>query len=144
MGNDVIKLAQQTFSYRSTWKSQLNYTPLPPPERFAIGGRHSVRGFDPQHPLPLTADRGWLLRQELGLPLGSSGQTLYLGIDYGGVGGSNSEFIDGGKWLAGGLIGWRGQFQGFSYDLFIGKPFKKPKGFTRAHSVTGFSLTYQI
>ncbi|WP_240364233.1 ShlB/FhaC/HecB family hemolysin secretion/activation protein [Pseudomonas syringae] len=76
-------LSDQRLRYIGSWRSQWNRTPLVPQDRFSIGGRYSVRGFDGEN--ILSADRGWTLRNELGLALGQTGQELYTGIDYGEV-----------------------------------------------------------
>src|SRR5690606_6862108 len=69
----------QQWRYSGTWRGQWNKTPLVPQDRFAIGGRYSVRGFDGE--VSLTGERGWLLRNEMGLVLGG-GQMAYVGLDH--------------------------------------------------------------
>ena len=59
-----------------SWRAQWNRTPLAPQDRFSIGGRYTVRGFDGE--LTLMGERGWVLRNEIGLPVGA-GQELYAG-----------------------------------------------------------------
>jgi hemolysin activation/secretion protein len=41
-----FKLGEQSLRYNASWRAQWNYTPLVPQDRFAIGGRYTVRGFD--------------------------------------------------------------------------------------------------
>lgn len=132
-----FELAQQRLRYTSTWRAQWNRTPLVPQDRFSIGGRYTVRGFDGEN--ILSAERGWLIRNDLGLALGRSGQELYLGLDYGEVGGSSSEWLLG-QHLAGAVVGLRGGYKAFSYDLFWGQALDKPDGFKTADSTTGFNL----
>lgn len=132
-----FELAGQRLRYTSAWRAQWNRTPLVPQDRFSIGGRHSVRGFDGEN--ILSAERGWLTRNDLGLALGQSGQELYLGLDYGEVGGSSTEWLLG-KHLAGAVIGLRGGYKAFSYDIFWGQALDKPDGFKTADSTTGFNL----
>jgi len=96
-----------------------------------------VRGFDGEN--LLSADRGWLIRNDLGLALGGSGQALYLGADYGEVSGPSSAFLAG-KRLAGVVLGLRGGYKRFSYDIFAGQPLSKPEGFKTADTTTGFNL----
>ena len=74
-------LGEQRLRYNGSWRGQWNKTPLIVQDRFSIGGRYTVRGFDGE--LTLSSERGWVLRNELGLALGRSGQELYLGFDYG-------------------------------------------------------------
>jgi hemolysin activation/secretion protein len=132
-------LGSQLFRYSATYRAQWNSTPLVPQDRFSIGGRYSVRGFDGE--VTLSAERGWLLRNDLGLALGDTGQELYLGFDYGHVGGSSAEFLLG-THLAGAVLGLRGGYKGFHYDVFAGTPISKPDGFEAGRSV-GFNLVYQ-
>ncbi|WP_095597559.1 ShlB/FhaC/HecB family hemolysin secretion/activation protein [Pseudomonas sp. PIC25] len=134
-------LNDQRLRYSGEWRAQWNRTPLVPQDRFAIGSRYTVRGFDGEN--LLSADRGWLIRNDLGLALGQSGQELYLGLDYGEVGGQSSELLIG-KRLAGGVIGLRGGYRSLSYDLFWGQPIKKPDGFQTADTTSGFNLTWSF
>ncbi|MCB5183821.1 ShlB/FhaC/HecB family hemolysin secretion/activation protein [Methylobacillus gramineus] len=132
---------KQALRYSANIRAQSNLTPLTPQDRFAIGSRYTVRGFDGQ--LSLSADRGWFIRNDLSAMLGQSGQALYLGLDYGEVGGQSSDLLIG-KQLAGAVLGFRGGFNGFSYDLFLGQPIKKPNGFETAKTVAGFNLNWSF
>jgi hemolysin activation/secretion protein len=96
-----------------------------------------VRGFDGE--TTLSAERGWLLRNELGAALGNSGQQAYLGLDYGEVSGPSSELLAG-KALAGAVVGLRGNLKQLQYDLFLGTPLHKPDNFKTASTTVGFSL----
>jgi hemolysin activation/secretion protein len=134
-----FQLAQQNLRYLGALRAQWNDTPLVPQDRFAIGGRYSVRGFDGN--MMLSADRGWTLRNDIGLLLGASGQELYLGLDYGEVGGQSSRYLIGTR-LAGTALGLRGNLLGGSYDIFVGQPIKKPEGFRTANTTAGFNLNW--
>lgn len=123
--------------YNGTLRFQNNYTPLTPQDRFAIGNRYTVRGFDGA--LTLSAERGVFLRNDISAPLGQSNQQLYLGVDYGEVAGPSAEWLLG-KRLAGAVIGLRGGYKSLSYDFFTGQPLKKPDGFQTAHTTAGFNL----
>jgi len=136
-----FKIAEQKLRYTATWRFQHNRTPLTPQDRFAIGGRYTVRGFDGKS--SLSAERGWLLRNELSTALGESGQELYVGLDHGEVGGPSSEFLVG-KRLTGAVLGLRGVLKGLQYDLFVGKPIKKPDAFQTADATVGVSLNYSF
>lgn len=137
----------QALQYSGTVRGQWNDTPLTPQDRFSIGNRYTVRGFDGQ--LTLAADRGWLIRNDLSAPIAHSGQAIYIGADYGEVGGQSSENLIG-KYLAGAVVGLRGSCQasgfkllnGFSYDIFLAKPINKPKGFQTHDVAAGFNLNY--
>jgi hemolysin activation/secretion protein len=122
--------------HQLAWRAQWNRTPLAPPDRFAIGGRYTVRGFDGEN--MLSADRGWLLRNDLGLALGS-GTEAYFGLDHGRVGGQAASRLIG-RELAGVVLGLRGNLDSLGYDLFVGRPFKKPDGFITARTTSGFML----
>ncbi len=113
---------------------------MTPQDRFSIGGRWTVRGFDGE--LTLSADRGWYSRNELDWQTPLRGQSLYLGIDYGEVGGRGSDALLG-KHLAGSALGWRGSLKGVSYDLFVGVPLSKPAGFQTSPVTAGFNLYWQ-
>ena len=116
----------QALRYAANLRAQTNFTPLPPQERFAIGNRYTVRGFDGEY--TLSADNGWFIRNDLSALIGETGQAVYVGLDYGEVHGQSSDLLLGTR-LAGAVIGLRGGYGGFSYDCFVGKPLEKPRGF---------------
>lgn len=127
---------RQALRYVAAWRAQWNRTALVPQDRFAIGGRYSVRGFDGE--VSLSGERGWLLRNELGVALGA-GQEFYLGADYGHIGGRAAQWQRGDH-LAGAVLGLRGGALGLNWDFFVGNPLHKPRGFPTAYTTTGFSL----
>ena len=129
----------QRLQYSGTIRGQWNDTPLTPQDRFSIGNRYTVRGFDGQ--TTLAADRGWLLRNDLSVPIAQTGQAFYVGADYGVVGGQSSQLLIG-KYLAGAVVGLRGGYKSVSYDVFVGAPISKPKGFVTDSTTTGFYLGY--
>jgi hemolysin activation/secretion protein len=126
------------FRYTGTWRSQANHTPLIGQDRFAIGGRYTVRGFDGES--SLVAERGWLVRNELAIPLGASTHELYTGLDRGAVGGPSSSKLVG-RSLTGGVVGLRAAVARVQYDVFLGAPIRKPEGFNTARLTSGFSLS---
>lgn len=135
---------RQSMQCSAYLRGQTNYTPLTPQDRFSIGNRFTVRGFDGQQ--TLIADSGWLVRNELSAAIGASGQSIYWGLDYGEVGGQSSEYLIG-KYLAGTVLGMRGglvsdRFGSFSYDMFVGKPINKPQGYQTHDAVAGFSFNF--
>ncbi|QGW84912.1 ShlB/FhaC/HecB family hemolysin secretion/activation protein [Variovorax paradoxus] len=139
--NAPFKLGAQKLRYSGLIRAQWNRTPLMPQDRFAIGGRYTVRGFDGE--TSLMGERGWLIRNDIGwaIPTGSgqSGAELYVGADYGHVGGRST--VDGlGRSLAGAVIGVRGQWSKLSYDFFMGAPIRKPEGYRTARTTFGFNL----
>lgn len=139
--NAPFKLAGEQLRYSALWRAQWNRTPLTPQDRFAIGGRYTVRGFDGEN--SLLGERGWLIRNDLGWALGQSGAELYAGVDYGHIGGPSADWQLGAD-LAGGVIGVRGAFRGLSYDFFVGAPIRKPEGFRTARVTGGFTLNYSF
>jgi len=136
--NQPFKWLSQSLRYQVNLRLQGNDSPLTPQDRFSIGGRYTVRGFDGES--SLTGDNGWLLRQDLGWTLGGSGQELYLGIDAGGVNGQSAEQLAG-KALSGGVIGLRGNFRKLQYDVFVGAPLYQPSGFRTAETSAGFNMS---
>ncbi|WP_347929560.1 ShlB/FhaC/HecB family hemolysin secretion/activation protein [Pseudomonas helvetica] len=136
-----FRLGTQQFRYIGAWRGQWNRSPLIAQDRFSIGGRYSVRGFDGEQ--ILSAERGWTLRNDLGWFVFQSGQELYLGVDYGEVGGHSSQSLSGRR-LAGSVVGVRGGYKQFSYDLFVGQPLIKPSHFETAAVTTGFNLNWSF
>ncbi|MCL1622087.1 ShlB/FhaC/HecB family hemolysin secretion/activation protein [Ralstonia pseudosolanacearum] len=132
-------VASQRLRYTTAWRGQWNRTPLVPQDRFSIGGRYTVRGFDGEN--TLIGDRGWLVRNDLGWTLGNSGQELYVGVDYGEVGGQSARVLIG-QHLAGAVLGLRGGYKGLFWDVFIGTPLSKPEGFRTAHTTAGFNVSW--
>ena len=136
-----FKLGSQALRYSLAGRAQWNRTPLVPQDRFGIGGRYTVRGFDGEN--ILSADRGWLIRNDLDVFLGKSGQAFYLGLDYGEVSGRAAQGLVGTR-LAGAVLGLRGSYKGFYYDIFAGQPIKKPEGFKTADTTAGFNLNWSF
>jgi len=137
--NVPFEIAAQKLRYNAQFRGQWNRSPLVPQDRFSIGGRYTVRGFDGES--TLSAERGWLIRNDLGIALTPIGQELYLGLDHGAVRGPSSDLLLG-KNLTGFVIGLRGGYQGFSYDVFAGQPINKPDGFRTAATTAGFYLSW--
>ena len=133
-----FKLNEQRVRYNTSWRIQQNQTPLTPQDRFVIGGRYTVRGYDGES--VLSAERGWFWRNDLSFALGDSGQEFYAGLDTGQVGGPTSELLVG-KRVTGAVLGLRGAIQKLNYDIFIGAPVSKPDNFKTAGSTVGFSLS---
>ncbi|CAN7756619.1 ShlB/FhaC/HecB family hemolysin secretion/activation protein [Pseudorhodoferax sp. LjRoot39] len=132
-----LQWGTQRLAYTGQVRAQWNRTPLAPPERFGIGGRYTVRGFDGES--SLLAERGWLLRNELAWSLGASGAALYAGLDFGRVGGPSTRHLPG-RSLAGAVLGLRGQHGALGWDLFAGVPLRKPQAMHSSSPSLGFSL----
>lgn len=136
--NIPFVIADHSFRYFGNLRYQQNYTPLVPQDRFNIGGRYTVRGFDGES--VLSADRGWLIRNDIAFAY-TQGHEAYFGVDYGEVDGQASRFLLG-QHLAGEVLGLRGQYKKLNYDLFVGQPLSKPKGFRTGDTVAGFNLSW--
>lgn len=133
-------LGTQPWQWQSSLNVQWNKTPLIAQDRFSIGGRYTVRGFDGE--LSLSGERGWLWRNEVAWNIANKGQSLYLTLDAGRVSGLSEEQL--GHSLVGTVLGLRGGWRGFSYDFFIGKPIHKPQGFRTSNIVSGFNLSFSF
>ncbi len=133
-------LLRQRFHYNVQYQRQLSHTLLTPQEQFAIGNRWTVRGFDGER--TLNADRGWLVRNDIAWATPLPTQELYLGVDYGEVGGNGTQYLAGNH-LAGGAMGLRGKALQVGYDLFASVPFSKPDGFRTDPVSLGFNLNWQ-
>ena len=127
---------KQSFQYSSEWRGQWNHTRLVPQDRFAIGGRYTVRGFDGE--TALIGEHGWLLRNDLSLNLGA-GQATYVAVDTGHIGGPSTR-AQSGHALTGAAIGLRGGWKGLYWDVFVGSALHHPHGFVSAYTTTGFTL----
>ncbi|MDR1647658.1 MAG: ShlB/FhaC/HecB family hemolysin secretion/activation protein [Zoogloeaceae bacterium] len=136
-----FRLIGQSLRYNGLLRAQWNRTPLVPQDRFSIGGRYTVRGFDGES--ILMAERGFLIRNDVSLPFGDGRQEIYAGLDYGRVGGPSTDLLVG-RALTGAVIGWRGTWKTLSWDVFTGAPVKKPDGFATDPITAGFNLTLSL
>lgn len=133
-----FRLNTQSLRYSAGWRAQWNATPLTPQDRFAMGNRYTVRGFDGES--LLIGDRGWLLRQDIGLSVTALGSELYAGVDTGRVDGQSATQL---AWrqLTGAVIGLRGGSGSFAWDVFMGQPVSMPAGFRTADTTGGFYVS---
>ncbi|MFE3970457.1 ShlB/FhaC/HecB family hemolysin secretion/activation protein [Stenotrophomonas sp. YIM B13575] len=134
-----FQLGKQRLRYTAAWRAQWNRTPLSPQDRFAIGGRYTVRGFDGES--SLSGERGWSLRNDLSLGIGG-GQEFYIAADYGRIGGPSAQWQSG-RDLAGMALGLRGSWQQLSWDGFVGSALHKPANFPTDYTTFGFSLAWR-
>lgn len=133
-------ILEHQFRYTTTARLQLNQTNLLPQERFSIGGRYTVRGFDGES--TLMGDRGILFKNELGWLLAGQYKEPYLGIDFGQVGGHSTKRLRE-TFLMGAVIGFKGAWQGLNYDVFYGTSLYKPSRM-ESDDTLGFSLNYMF
>ncbi len=140
-----FQIASEALRYVTSFHGQFTNDQLFYIDDLSIGSRYTVRGFDGE--TLLASERGFFWRNELQIPIGSTGQSFYAGIDYGHVYGQNTAVLAGTQ-LAGAVIGFRGsaaaKFGSFAYDLFAGTPLYKPRIFPTARVTVGFQLTSQF
>jgi len=132
-----FKHGNHAFRYQGQVRAQWNRSVLSPGDRFALGSRYTVRGFDGES--QMAGERGWLIRQDLSMTLGVASHEMYLGLDHGRIGGATGA-PEMGKSLSGVALGWRGLVAGVGYDLFISWPLQQQSGQQQPGSVAGFSL----
>ncbi|MDH0718092.1 ShlB/FhaC/HecB family hemolysin secretion/activation protein [Acinetobacter junii] len=138
-----FKVGQQSLQYLAEWRTQYSKKPLTPQDRFSIGNRYTVRGFDGEQ--TLMADNGFLVRNEISGSIAKLPMQWYSGIDYGEVGGKTAHEPNPllGTSLMGAVAGLRGQvLKSVSYDVFVGTPLKKPDHYKTDNLTTGFSLNW--
>lgn len=138
-----FKVGNQSLQYLAEWRTQHSQKPLTPQDRFSIGNRYTVRGFDGEQ--TLLADNGFLVRNEISGSIFRLPMQWYTGIDYGEVGGKTAYEPNPllGTSLMGAAFGLRGQIlKSVSYDVFVGTPLKKPDHYRTDNVTTGFSLNW--
>lgn len=133
-----FKVGEQKFKLENSVKVQRNKTPLIAQDRFSIGSRYTVRGFDAK--TSLAAEKGILLQNTLNWTIPKTETDVYLGVDYGHVSGPATENLVGTS-LIGAVLGWRGNYKGISFDIFVGRPLRKPSEL-EVGKVFGFNLNY--
>lgn len=126
--------------YNARVNLQYELTPLLPQERFSIGGRYSVRGFDGES--SLMGERGYLISNTLGWILNGTYKEIYFGLDAGQVFGPSTVYLQD-KALVGTTLGVRGFWHGFSYDIFYGLAVHQPQNFN-SKNTAGFALNYSF
>ncbi|WP_432652757.1 ShlB/FhaC/HecB family hemolysin secretion/activation protein [Providencia vermicola] len=136
-----FRVSDQQLRFETQYLRQISDRQLTPQDQFSIGNRWTVRGFDGER--TLSADQGWTLRNTLSWVTPIPNQELYLGADYGEIGG-HGTYRNLGNHLAGGAIGLRGAISAanLSYDLSIGTPFSKPDGFKTDPATFAFSVNW--
>ena len=140
-GQYPFQVAGQNFRYIGQWRSQWAFCRLIFHDRFSIGGRYSVRGYDGN--MSLAADNGFNFRNELGWNVVNSGQELYLAFDVGHVRGPMDEYLLG-RTLSGAAVGLRGAIKGLRYDFFASTPVHRPDKFPGNWLVTGFNVVWNF
>lgn len=140
-GSFPFKLGNLLMSYEPHFIKQYSPDRLTQPDKFTIGNRWTVRGFDGE--TTLYADKGWYQRNDINLNLPSLGMQPYLGFDYGEVSGSDNDYWNG-QHIAGAAIGIRGVKGKIGYDIFAGVPVLKPHEMSVSPYTVGFSLRWEF
>ena len=135
-----LKINSKELTWVNSLKLQHALTPLTPQDRFSIGGRGTVRGFDV---FGLSAEDGLLLKSDLSLKLPWPQQEIYAGVDVGMVSGNSAQYLVG-KSLAGLTLGYKGQIKGGSYEFFVSKGIHFPSEVGTLKPVYGFTLNYSF
>lgn len=131
-------LGTQSLRFTSALRLQKHHTRLTPQDRFSIGGRYTVRGYD--NAASLAAESGVLWRNELVWQIKDMPYAMpYVGLDFGQVSGPSAADLPG-KRLSGAVIGLRGQAAGLQYEVFYGRPISKPTELKASPSTWGFML----
>jgi hemolysin activation/secretion protein len=137
-----LRLGEQSLRYVGSVRLQKHHTRLTPQDRFSIGGRYSVRGFDGA--ASLAAESGMTWRNEWVWMIKDMPYAVpYFGLDFGVVAGPSTADLPG-KRLVGAAIGLRGQLSGYldglQYEIFYGRPVSKPAELKASNGTWGFSL----
>ena len=133
-------LAGKRLRFSTAWHGQWNRTALTPQDRIGIGGRYTVRGFDGES--SLLAERGRTWRNEIGVPLNAHAEAFFA-LDTGRVSGPSAEYLAG-RSLTGAAMGLRGAGRGFSYEVFLATPIRKPEHFRTSNTNVAFNLAYSF
>lgn len=131
-------LGTQSLRFTSALRLQKHHTRLTPQDRFSIGGRYTVRGYD--NAASLVAESGAVWRNELVWQIKDMPYAMpYVGLDFGQVSGPSAADLPG-KRLSGAVVGLRGQAGGLQYEFFYGRPISKPTELKASPSTWGFML----
>ena len=128
-------------AYQANVRVQASEGALTAPDRFNLGGRYTVRGFDGEN--SISGDSGWLARQEMSWSFRQAATQLYAALDMGEVHGPNAEGLPN-RFMAGGAIGLRFQTKKLQLDCFVGRPFRIPSTVRTGSTAAGFSLNYSL
>ena len=135
-----FRLGDLPLRYSGAVHAQYSREPLYLAETLSIGNRYTVRGYDGEQ--TLAAESGYYWRNDVELPLGNTGQLLYVGLDRGRIFGPGAANLAGDH-LSGVALGMRGSGYGVGYDFFVARALQHSALPTR-RPVTGFNLTYQF
>lgn len=133
-------LGAQNFNYRPVFSHQHTYSDISVQDRFSIGGRDSVRGFNQRS--AVVGPRGWYFKNDVAWSPPISGIQMYVGMDYGEMNEKGHQLLLGDR-LMGAVVGIRGNYNPFSYDFNISTPILKPAKSHADPLVFGFTVSWQ-
>ena len=136
-----FSLGGQRLGYRASVNAQAAPNAIPATEMLSIGSRYTVRGFDGSR--TLVGQSGWVLRNEIAVAIGRTGQEAYIAADTGAVGGSVTRELAG-RTLVGAALGVRGAYGRLGYDVSVGKPVAKPAGFEAARTTVAVQISITL
>lgn len=128
-----------SFALSNKLTMQREGTSLIPQDRFSLGSRHSIRGFDGKN--QLASERGWRLRNDIYWHSKSGIFSPYLGVDYGQLAGPSSHALAGTS-LSGAVVGIETRYEQFKINAFLGGPLSKPDAMKVSPWVAGFDLSW--
>ena len=131
---------KQNMSFSTRYRQQFTPDKLSVLDKFSMGNRYTVRGFDGE--MNLMGDKGLIVSNELNWYIPNSRQRLFVGLDYGQVSKNTNGFKN--NKLAGSVLGMRGNFSVFGYEAFIGTPIYKPNDFVTDNLTAGFSVNWRF
>ena len=132
-------LTGDRFSYAPHISAQFSPDILSTDNKFNIGNRWTVRGFDGEN--TLSGNQGWYWSNDFIWDTPLPGQQFYLGLDIGHIIGE--EQYKKGKVISGAVSGLRGELLSTQYDFFISTPLIKPDSFHTDPFNLGFSLKWR-
>lgn len=127
------------FSWAPQFYAQISPDTLSSDNKFNIGNRWSVRGFDGER--TLSSNQGWYWRNDLIWDVPDHNQQLYVGLDVGKI--ISSDQYQKGKVMSGAVVGLRGNKFATQYDVFVGTPLYKPDSFHTDAFNMGFNLQWK-
>ena len=127
------------FTWAPRLSAQFSPDKLASDNKFNIGSRWSVRGFDGEN--SLSGNQGMVLAQRFYLGSGHPRAAILFGRGYRPS--YRRRSISKGKVLSGAVSGLRGQLWSTQYDLFISTPLSKPDKFHSDALNMGFSLQWR-
>ncbi|WP_051937348.1 ShlB/FhaC/HecB family hemolysin secretion/activation protein [Erwinia sp. 9145] len=139
-GSGWFDIASHKIHYAPQLNVQLSPNRLSSLDRFSIGSRWTVRGFDGES--SLQQNQGGYWRNTFSLILPEKNYQPYLGADVGRIIGDASQNGIVGKTLMGSVAGVRGWLWNTSYDVFLGVPLIKPHNFHTDSLTLGFSMQW--